>query len=288
MVLGEERMKRTYGNHRHTGTIANGIRLWLVLLLLVGSFGPVLVSADVVWSDNFDDGNYDGWTVHEGNFSAANYYLESTEINASTGWAFIRRETNVSTGTWSFDCYLPSGSDSISVSPHTDDNSNPDDDFVGYSFIEIMPNRVRLLIRMATGGVNIVDGWSSTFNGTWTHIDLTVDEDMIFDVFVNDVHRIHYDDASHLTGDYRYFVFNSQTEGHAIDNVTVSDTVDVVCTDPECPLCHPTSPTPTPTPTPTSTPTTPPPPPLPLDLILIAGGAAVVVIVLAIVFLRRR
>ncbi|MHA2313432.1 MAG: hypothetical protein ACXADF_18285 [Candidatus Thorarchaeota archaeon] len=228
--------------------------------------------ATVIWSDDFDDGNYDGWTVHEGNFSAANYYLESTEINASTGWSFIRRETNVSTGTWSFDCYLPTGSDSISVSPHTDDNSETDDDFVGYSFIEIRPDSIRLWIRSAGGSTGIVASWSSTFNETWTHIDVTVDEDMMFDVFVNDVHRIHYDDASHLTGDYRYFVFNSQTVGHAIDNVVVSDQVNM-----SLPF-NTTTPT-----TPTATP-----PPLPWDLIAIGGGAAVVVIVLAIVLIRRR
>lgn len=232
------------------------VGLAIVFVLCWMGYLPLACRGAEVWSDDFDDGNYDGWIVHEGNFSAANHYLESTEIDSSTGWAFIRRETNVSTGTWSFDCYLPSGSDSISVSPHTDDNSNPDDDFVGYSFIEITPNRVSLWIRRATGGVGIVGEWSSTFSETWTHIDLTVDEDMIFDVFVNGVHRIHYGDASHLTGDYRYFVFNSETEGHAIDNVVVSDTP------------------------------TPPPPPLILWLVL--GGAAVAVTVLAIVFLRRR
>ena len=58
-------MKGTYGKHRYTGTIVNGVRFWLIMVVLVSSIGPILVSADVVWSDNFDDGNYDGWTICE-------------------------------------------------------------------------------------------------------------------------------------------------------------------------------------------------------------------------------
>ena len=57
-------MKRTYGKHRYTGTIVNGVRLWLIMVVLVSSIGPILVSAYAVWSDNFDDSNYDGWNIN--------------------------------------------------------------------------------------------------------------------------------------------------------------------------------------------------------------------------------
>ena len=62
--LGEKRMKKNYGNSRYSGNIVNGIRLWLVLVVLISSIGPISVSAKVVWEDNFDDGNYDGWTIN--------------------------------------------------------------------------------------------------------------------------------------------------------------------------------------------------------------------------------
>jgi hypothetical protein len=106
MVLGEERMKGTYGRHRYSGIIVNGVRFWLVLLLLLSSFGPVLVSADVVWSDNFDDGDFDGWTISSpswgnppSNWSAANYYLQIEQ----EAWGSISHPSNVAYGTWSFD-----------------------------------------------------------------------------------------------------------------------------------------------------------------------------------------
>ena len=39
----------------------------LTFLLLIGIFSTP-VSAAVVWSDDFNDGNYDGWTILEGTF----------------------------------------------------------------------------------------------------------------------------------------------------------------------------------------------------------------------------
>ena len=40
----------------------------LTFLLLIGIFSAP-VSAAVVWSDDFSDGNYDGWTILEGTFA---------------------------------------------------------------------------------------------------------------------------------------------------------------------------------------------------------------------------
>ena len=244
----------------------------LAMVVLCISTCATTSNAALIWEDDFDDGNFDGWTIGEGNFTAASNSLECTEVSSTRGWAYIYRETGVDTGTWSFDCYLTSGQTDddfcITVSPQADD------ELVGYSFIGIRPNLVNLWIRQ---GASVLKRgtWSSssTFNDTWTHIDVTVDENMIFDVFVNDVHRLHYN-ASYLTGGYGYFAFNSRAAGNAIDNIVVNDTVDET-------LDFNITPTTTPT-----TPTTPP----PIDPVVIAVvvGVTVAVIVLAIVLLRRR
>ena len=239
----------------------------LAMVVLCISTCATTSNAALIWEDDFDDGNFDGWTIGEGNFTAASNSLECTEVSSTRGWAYIYRETGVDTGTWSFDCYLTSGQTDddfcITVSPQADD------ELVGYSFIGIRPNHVNLWIKLGAS-VQKVETWSSssTFNDTWTHIDVAVDENMIFDVFVNHVHRLHYN-ASYLTGGYGYFAFNSRAEGNAIDNIVVNDTVDETL-----PF--------------NITPTTPPPDSQLWILITVGGGVAVAIIVLAIIFLRRR
>ncbi|MFW9847197.1 MAG: hypothetical protein ACFFD6_10640, partial [Candidatus Thorarchaeota archaeon] len=61
-------------------------------------------SAAIVWSDNFNDGNYNDWTVDGGGFTAANGYLECTE--SGTGQSSrIHYNSTVNFGSWSFDFF---------------------------------------------------------------------------------------------------------------------------------------------------------------------------------------
>jgi hypothetical protein len=79
----------------------------LVMMLMFAS-QPILCNAEIVWSDDFDDGTYDGWTVGEGSFSASEYMLEATGEFPNN----IYHESSVITGTWSFDVLIetpPSG-----------------------------------------------------------------------------------------------------------------------------------------------------------------------------------
>jgi hypothetical protein len=79
-------------------------RMRVVLCLLaVGLFlGAVLynslqASATIQWSDNFDDGNYDGWTVITGSFSAASFYLEGQNPKNT-----ISHPSDVANGKWNY------------------------------------------------------------------------------------------------------------------------------------------------------------------------------------------
>ena len=55
------------------------VTLVLIILLSLASFAfaPGLVRADI-WSDNFDDGNYDGWTIHSGTWAVVNGELHGS------------------------------------------------------------------------------------------------------------------------------------------------------------------------------------------------------------------
>ena len=81
----------------------------LSLLVATLIFEPTVQAAEV-WSDNFDDENYDGWTIKYGSFSCESKTLAATtdstpEGNTSSFDNAIWRKSNVSYGTWSFDFY---------------------------------------------------------------------------------------------------------------------------------------------------------------------------------------
>jgi predicted amidohydrolase YtcJ len=48
---------------------------------------PLACRSAVIWSDDFNDGNYDGWTIYENssNWSAANYYLQLDQDGLENG-----------------------------------------------------------------------------------------------------------------------------------------------------------------------------------------------------------
>ena len=83
----------------------------LVGVLLLVAFIPIPAYAAEVWSDDFDDGNYDDWTVTEGEFTCADGYLEVTEHTGGTAgsWSGIYRNSTVTSGTWSFDYFRANG-----------------------------------------------------------------------------------------------------------------------------------------------------------------------------------
>ena len=72
-----------------------------ILSVLIGFsvIQPNICAAVVVWSDNSDDGNFDDWTVTQGDFSAADNSLRGT----GAGWNFASHLSSVAYGTWIFD-----------------------------------------------------------------------------------------------------------------------------------------------------------------------------------------
>jgi len=66
--------------------------------------------APIAWSDDFNDGDYDGWDVDLGGWSAADNIMRAT----ASDWNAVHHSSTVSNGTWSFDVYHM-GSDGIEV-----------------------------------------------------------------------------------------------------------------------------------------------------------------------------
>jgi hypothetical protein len=255
--------------------------------------------AAVVWEDNFDDDDLDGWTEHEMldktdwlfDFIAENDACYADCPDYSNGWTWLSHPSSQSEGQWSFDYFQPAGkegpSDIIVMANGTMH------DFDGYG-VSIATTSTDCYVSIAKyhGDFDLSDVKTNLdiyvhgaeIQGSWIQFDATCESgDM--NVFMDgelilQYSGIEYDNSSMFifsVGGQR--VTGSDYDGFGMDNVVVDDEITMTPT----PL---TDPTPTDT-TATNGGTTPP-PPMDTTLLIAGAGAAVVVIMVAIVFLKKR
>jgi len=75
--------------------------------LIISSYMPVSLAAEVLdWTDNFDDGNYNGWTVASGGYTVTSGKLTVTDLAPGPALPVIHHQSNASFGNWSFDVVI--------------------------------------------------------------------------------------------------------------------------------------------------------------------------------------
>ena len=268
----------------------------IIALMLVIGIKPISCNAAIVWSDDFNDGDYSGWTVHSGAFAAENYMLESLESTVDPpeeGWInIISHESSVVVGTWSFDILCR---ENFIVQGFTERVFEiqfiaPSTDFLNHSCYSfgVWQSMTGALLASFTltkwvDGVRDTDKTksfpNSNFNG-WTHIDITRNTTGHMDVYINETLRLSTQDTELDTSNYFIIGAISNLWLVAVDNITVNDV----------PLTTTTS-TPTPTPTPTSSPTTTdtsPPPGISPELLAIGIGVPVILVIVLVVWKVRK
>ena len=251
-----------------------------LVMMLIFAFQPVLCSAATVWSDNFDDGNYDGWTVVDGSFSASEYMLEATGDYPNN----IYYNSSVIWGTWSFDVLIVTAPSMYTLVILNGLEFAWWGDTYGSGpskGIILRFQRDSLTLHKYTGGDLGVSMGSynhdSDFDGGM-HIDITINSDGKAFVYLDEEEVIESLNMGNFeTSEYFHLMI---PQGIAFDNITVSDTID-----------FPTETTTTTTPTPTTSESTTTTSPTPTNggidttmMLLIGGGLAAVVIVLLIVW----
>ncbi len=263
------------------GTLVILAELTLVTLILAMVASPIQTSAAIVWFDDFEDGNYDGWFVTEGWFNVFNY-RSYVLVCSMSPFAFpATHPSTIVNGTWSLDFY------------------HSDMEFQEIKFVLSSDGEYRVIIDDGNirltwyidGFIGQLDSYDVDIDG-WQHIDITRDLEGETNVFLNNTHVLQgvhteINSCENFTVGLRI--------GGAIDNVTVSDTVDKVCTNELCEVCQTTTATTTTaatsttttSTTTTTTTTTDAPPPIPMEFLLIGGGVAVAVIVLVVYFMKR-
>ena len=257
----------------------------ILFLLCWMGFSPLACRGAVVWSDDFNDGDYDGWTICEnlalgskwptGGFNGSQWLATNSYLQLDQeGQGVITYPSNVAYGTWSFDfkfneTQIGFGSDAdvVIISDDgilTEGWPRPYYEiyirFVVSTFEE--PRNFTLKLKKTRDGdkTTIDSVWPVPVAG-WHHIDVTRNTTGWFSVYHNGSLVMEGEGGTDIdTSELFWLQFE---EWQMIDNIVVNDEV--------IPITPPT--------------TTPP----PFDWLPIGiGVSAVVIIVVLVIILKRR
>ena len=180
------------------------------------------------WSDDFDDGDYEGWTVEWGNWYAENGTLQAIYHPDTTyNGGLILYPSTIAYGTWSFDVYLERNKIIFFGLATTDVVW---DEFSNSYYFEIKPYaKTEFVLIKCLGDITTNQGlvWytaDSELSG-WNHIDVTRDVSGRFSIYLNGELIIYLTDRS-LNSSEHFFVC-SYPDGPKVDNITVSNTIDM-------------------------------------------------------------
>jgi hypothetical protein len=186
---------------------------FLVVLSCVLLFAASSCKAAIVWSDNFNDGTYNGWTVLSGAFTVEDGILKTGPGNIDA----IRCDSyGPSTGTWSFDLSASGWTVVTFVG-----NSQQQDLIILFT----EQNYYIQKINAANGTYSS----SEEFPGkafAWQHLNITRDQDGRICVYDNGTLVVDHLDTTFVPSS-EFFELSCQGGQAAIDNIVVSDTVDI-------------------------------------------------------------
>ncbi len=268
------------------------IALFLVLSILLPLSDTV--NATVVFTDDFEDGNYDGWTITgiyrnasdnlryliPGNFTVVDGTLKAIgPVGNETHWLKSQASIPSSTayGTWTFDLFIVDNPDGLIVfhiisdaiaPPETLSAFPPPHSTALYDLVITTHNLTGesrpsiYLYRYLSMSFAVLDQEPlgspfSILTNVWNHIEVTRNTTGYFNVYLNDTLKLSAQD-NHITTS-NYFTFLAES-GQAIDNVTID-------ADPVSPSA---------------------PPEMTLILIGVSISAIAVIIILIVIYMRRR
>jgi hypothetical protein len=221
----------------------------LLYVIFLSSIVLPICHSTVTWSDNFDDGNLDGWTISgtshagrsvealviaEGNCSASSYALQATGVPKMAAYTYVSHPAGISTGSYSFDVFFNEGG-TYNTYTFSLVFSNLDiiskKDWLAWRGYEIVVSDYGSIVMKrldrANGNPIIRESVGRNFVphiGTWTHFDITHSSTGRWMVYVNGTN--YYDLVDDEVLSFAYVGFWLQP-GPSIDNVVVTDTANI-------------------------------------------------------------
>ena len=206
------------------------------------------VPAGVVWSDNFDDEDISDWQLFVHNLTANPDTLEPGNSTAEGGvlrhigveWSYAGHNSSVAFGTWSFDVDIQSPDDEYHFYIAFISEIY-DDDWLTYSVIGsayvvgfYLYDTGLTEFRLAGGSHETGTSWFDDYVENniigWKNIIITRELSGQFYVYLDGDLILKGKSLQHTTSERFYFLSHG---GPAIDNVTVSDTIDYDAAPPE-------------------------------------------------------
>lgn len=196
----------------------------LAILLYISLFSMAPCKAGVIWSDNFDDGNYDGWFVWNVTLSAEDHTLKLISILDNNYG--INHLSTVTNGTWSFDILVGEGIAVWLTYDAVEYGLVLSSFFYSASSSSDSAGTYLRLNSVSSGGANVIGEY--IFNSgisSWQHIDVTRNVDGRTCVYLNGTLCI--DVVDHVARQSWFFMLSEVRGSAAIDNIVVSNTVDI-------------------------------------------------------------
>lgn len=197
------------------------VLIFLAVLLCISLFMTISSRAATTWSDDFNDGDYRGWTVDYGTFSAADKTLKTVPGDDYYEAYYF---SSVASGTWSFDLLVGTETDIFFMYNPLQNQENQ------YEGLEILwfGTHIRLYSYSSfynAGSERLGEFiFSSSISG-WQHLDITRSIDGRICIYHNRNLILDVVDPATITSSVA-FVYLPLGEA-AIDNIVVSNTVDI-------------------------------------------------------------
>ena len=199
------------------------------------------IPSAVVWSDNFDDEDISDWQIFKVNHTAEPDTLMPGNSSAEGGvlrqheteWSYAGHNSTVAFGTWSFDVDIQVPIDEFHFYVCFSSEVFDDDWLtygqvgsaygVGFYIYESGTTEIRLTRGNHATGPAFMDTFFDSDIIGWRNIIVTRELSGQFYVYMDGDLILKYNDLMHTTSERFYFLSHG---GPAIDNVSVSDTVD--------------------------------------------------------------
>jgi len=193
----------------------------LLTFLIFGCGSTPTPDPSIVWSDDFEDGDTDGW---EEPFSDGEYSVHEGVLITTDNGDILMHESRVSSGTWSFDVFFPE--EDVSYFPEFEICLSCDQDSkVGFGmFILGMDNSIVSVVTLNNSMLSRGDQFPIGRKLTgWNHFDITRDESGNSKIYLNGELILEYKDE--LTISPQWLIFDTPIIGPVFDNVVVRDQV---------------------------------------------------------------
>jgi hypothetical protein len=198
------------------------------------------VTSSVVWSDNFDDEDISDWQIIGINETADPFYLIPGNFSVSGGvfrivgpeWNYALHNSSVAFGTWRYDVDIQRSDtvDRFAVGflgegyRETWLSGRGNNYLISHRLIDDGPSGdLRLAINTVSGGTHFFDSYPVANILGWNNIIVTREPSGQFYVYLNGVLILDSVDLTYTTSEA--FGFYGMANP-AIDNITVSDTID--------------------------------------------------------------